>query len=757
MAARNSTTKLRTHYWLLAFAIVLPVAVFSTIALNMLLDSQRAAAIGRIEESARSTTLVIDADIHRAQSVLRALAHSHALATGDLQRFYEEASAANAGQGAWIILYDTEGQQLVNTRHPYGRPLPKRPDPESMKELLRKNQGAVSGIKWGWDLKNNFVMVEQPITTAAGARHVIGQAFSPSYFTRAFAGRAIPDSWLVGVVDGGGTVIARRHNAEQFVGKQANPDIFAATRAAGSGSLRHVASDGTEVYDYFVRSTLSDWSVVVGAPAAEVDAAIWRGVSVVLVGLLIAIGAVLAMAVSTGRRLVGFISRASQAALALGGGQPVTSLKRSNIVETEALNVALREAGDRLQNEMRSRADAEQERNELLVSERAAREHAERQNQAKDEFLAMLGHELRNPLSAITSAVALLEHGGDGRFGERARDVLRRQSAHLSSLVDDLLEVNRALMGKLALNRGEIDLANVVAACLQTLQTAGRLGPDQVELHASPAPLLGDSTRLAQVVDNILDNAIKYSPLGAPIVVTVARRDADVELVVRDAGAGIPAELLPQVFNVFVQGAQSLQRIQGGLGIGLTLVRRLVELHGGSIVIDSPGPGLGTTVTVRLPAAEGMQGTGAAAPAGEAELTPTGRRVLLVEDNVDAREMMVMLLELHGCVVLPAGDGPAAIALAEQGEPDLALIDIGLPGMDGYALAQALKSRTGTSAIRLIALTGYGAEADRQRALAAGFALHIVKPLSPDSLRAALALDAERQGTEAAATAGTAG
>ncbi|MES2257175.1 MAG: ATP-binding protein [Pseudomonadota bacterium] len=733
--------KLRTHYWLLALSIVLPVAVFCTIALNMLLVTQRSAVTARIEESARATTLEIDADIRRARSVLGALAGSHALAIGDMRRFHDEALAANAGPGAWIILYDADGQQLANTRLPYGQALPKRPDAAVVAQQLASGTGVVSGMKWGASLNANFVTVEQPITSASGARLVIAQAFSPSYFARAFAGLAMPASWAVGIVDGNGVVIARRYNAEQVVGQAARAEVQAALRGTSAGYLRHTNRDNVEVYDYFMHSKLSDWVVLVGAPVKEVDAAVWRGVAVAFTGFVIAIATAVALGVHTGRRLVRFVSSASKAALALGGGAAVNGLQKTNIREMEALNEAIREAGARLQSEMLTRAEVERERNELLVRERAAREHAEQQNAAKDEFLAMLGHELRNPLGAITSAVAVLDHAtGSGQAADagRARDVLRRQTAHLRSLVNDLLEVNRALMGKLALQRRPLDLADCARACLETLHAGGRLGAHHVELQAGAAPVLADPTRLAQVIDNILDNAVKYSPAGSTIALIVALRGDWAELIVRDDGAGIPAELLPHVFNVFVQGEQSLQRVQGGLGIGLTLVRRLVEMHGGTIVIASPGLGLGTTVTVRLPAAAAPA---VAAPDALAAPAPPvlGRTVLLVEDNQDAREMMTSLLQQHGCVVLAAGDGQSALALAQHGAPELALIDIGLPGMDGYALARALREQAPTSDMYLIALTGYGTDEDRRRALDAGFAQHITKPLSPDSLRAVLA------------------
>ena len=603
----DAAMRLRTHYWLLAFSIVLPVAVFCSIAIDMLLTSQRATAMRHIEESARSATLEIDAEIRRAQSVLRVLANSQALATGDTRRLYEEANAANAGQGGWIILYERSGQQLLNTRLPYGASLPVRPDPDVVARQMDSGTGVVSDVKWGPSLNRPLVSVEQPVVTASGAQRVLAQAYSPSYFVRTFAGSAIPESWSVTVVDGAGVILAARGQELDTQRKQVQAELQAAIKRAPRDTLRHTSADGVDVYSHFVHSGLSGWAVIVSAPASEINAAVLRGIGVAVFGFVVAIGSALALGVHTGRRLVRFVSSASKAARALGGERPVTGLHHSNIGEMEALNDAIRDADTRLRAEKRSRAAVEEERNELLVRERAAREHAERQNAAKDEFLAMLGHELRNPLGAITSAVTVLDRSGlpgaPPHAGERARDVLRRQTAHLRSLVDDLLEVNRALMGKLALARRELDLAEVVRGCLDTLQAGGRLNLYRTDLHLSPVPVLADPTRLAQVIDNILDNALKYSPEDSAIEIRVALQDGMAELAVRDNGEGITPELLPHVFNVFVQGEQSLQRLQGGLGIGLTLVRRLVEMHGGTIRIESEGAGRGTCVTVLLPLA----------------------------------------------------------------------------------------------------------------------------------------------------------
>jgi signal transduction histidine kinase/CheY-like chemotaxis protein len=727
--------RLRSHYFILAVSIVLPVAVFCGIALTMLQDAQHHSAIKRIEESASLTAQVIDADIYRAQSVLRVLANSHALATGDMAAFYEEARSASAGPGGWIILYDVNGQQLINTRRPFGDVLPVRPDPELVTSMLASGQGQVSNMRWGSALKNHFVMAETPIAAADGKRYVIGQAFSPAYFAHSFAGRAIPPTWRVAILDRSGTIIARSDRAGDFVGKRVRPQTQAVINASRTGVMKHQSGDDTEVYDAYTRSRLSDWSIIIGAPVSEINAAVWRSVSLIATGLVISLLAALTLAVIAGRHLLRFAARASEAAAALGRGDKVVATPGSGINELEGLHEAMREASARLQGEIASRAAAENERNTLLVLEQKARARAEEQNAAKDEFLAMLGHELRNPLSAVASAVAVLDRSPDPATAGRARDVLRRQTDQLRKMVDDLLEVNRALMGKLTLETVPLDLAAIVRTCIDTLQAGGRTAGFEVQVDAVPSVVNADPARIQQVIDNILDNAVKYSPQGGLLQVSLRHVGDEVELRVSDAGQGISAQLLPTVFDIFVQGSQPLQRASGGLGIGLSLVRRLVEMHGGVVRIDSAGAGQGATVTIRLPRLPETALAVSAAPAPAAERR---RRVMLVEDNDDAREMLSMLLELHACDVVAAASGLDGLKLAKDAQLEVAFIDIGLPGMDGYAVARALKGDPRTAHIELIALTGYGSERDRTLASEAGFKHHFTKPIRLEDLQVAL-------------------
>ncbi len=387
--------------------------------------------------------------------------------------------------------------------------------------------------------------------------------------------------------------------------------------------------------------------------------------------------------------------------------------------------------------------------NKRLLQEIEERKTAERQNHAKDEFLAMLGHELRNPLSAISSAASLIGLPGVSADGAaRAKKIIQRQSQHLGRIVDDLLDLSRAMSGKILLNRAPLDLAALIGNCLETYRATGRTADYHVSVELESGWVEGDVTRLEQIFSNLLDNALKYTPPGGAIDILMELDNDDIVLTVHDTGVGISAELLPHVFDVFVQGTSTLDRAQGGLGIGLALVRRLVELHGGKVEAESAGPGAGSTFSLRLPRTERI--TEAKTRTMDTS-EPDKPNVLLIEDNDDGREMMAMMLDCYGYQVQHAADGLAGIEKALSYRPDVALVDIGLPGIDGYEVARRLRANEVTRGIRLIALTGYGLAEDQRRVLEAGFDMHLVKPVDIESLMKAIGNLTGKAGTQAPA------
>jgi signal transduction histidine kinase len=370
--------------------------------------------------------------------------------------------------------------------------------------------------------------------------------------------------------------------------------------------------------------------------------------------------------------------------------------------------------------------------NERLTREMEERHAVERASHAKDEFLAMLGHELRNPLSAISSAASLLGMPAiTGEIALRARNIVQRQTKQLSAIVDDLLDLSRAMSGKVVLARRPLDLGKLVETCLATYRATGRAGLHTLRDELDAVWVDGDPARLEQVMSNLVENALKYTPPGGAIEVSVKRIGSEAVVVVKDNGIGIAADLLPRVFDIFMQVSSALDRSQGGLGIGLSLVRRMVELHGGAIAVSSEGSGQGSTFTVRLPAIEPVETVRVERRASPRAAKPS---ILLIDDNDDGREMMALALRAQGYDVRQAGDGIRGIEEALANPPQVALVDIGLPGMDGYEVARRLRRDPATKGIRLVALTGYGLVKDQNRALEAGFDLHLVKPVSTERL-----------------------
>ena len=432
-------------------------------------------------------------------------------------------------------------------------------------------------------------------------------------------------------------------------------------------------------------------------------------------------------------------------------------------VVPEVLRSKVRVFVELYQMQQRTRAMAEERvaRAEADTARVAAEEAArglQETNQRKDEFLAMLSHELRNPLAPIRNAVEVIRRlAPPDPTLTMARDVIDRQVAHLARLVEELLDVSRISQGKIALRKEPVELGRVIAHSVETarppIDARGQLLT--VTQPATPVWLSADFARLSQVVANLLNNASKFTGEGGRIELTASATQGEACITVRDNGAGIDPELLPKVFQLFVQGERALDRGQGGLGIGLTLVQRLVELHGGRVAATSEGLGRGATFSVTLPCIAAVEPRRPAPPAAKAA-DVYGRRVLVVDDNVDAAESTAAFLRLEGHEVKAVHDGLQALASLKVFDPHVVVLDIGLPGLDGYAVARQLRERGDTSHVLLIALTGYGQKEDRARAADAGFDYHFVKPADPREIQLAIergrhlsgeaALEAQRAG-----------
>jgi signal transduction histidine kinase/CheY-like chemotaxis protein len=428
-------------------------------------------------------------------------------------------------------------------------------------------------------------------------------------------------------------------------------------------------------------------------------------------------------------RLYGFVLRRADTAVADALRAELTVVRSqldATRLELQTSTMELATANDAL----RSANEALQHRLDELQEAATADRH-------KDEFLAMLAHELRTPLAPILSAVQILgRQAGADPVVQRARQVVERQALHQARLLDDLLDVSRITRGKIELRRRKLDLGAAVNEVVEATRPLINAKAQSISVALPEAALFVDSdpTRLMQILTNLFNNATKYTHAGGRIAVS-CRRDAEQAVVViRDNGIGIPREMLSRIFDLFAQAEASTARTQGGLGIGLTLVKNLVEMHGGTVAARSGGRGAGSEFEVRLPAVAAPTSEGE--PAGGALPSPS-RRVLIIEDNVDTRETLRRLLEMDGHEVQEAADGAEGLEIALATRPDVVIVDIGLPRLDGYQVARRLRTALGRGPL-LVAVTGYGQPEDRRTSRDAGFDVHLVKPVAPEELAAAL-------------------
>ena len=731
---------------------MLPMVVFSAIALQLLKSGETQAALRGLHETARVTALLIDRKLANSLTSLEKLGQSPLLKRGDLHGFYDQAAQLDEGSSVWTVLLDENGQQLINTAHPFGKKLPAAGSAISAltQQVTATRKALASDLVLDPSTQKWVTVLFGPVLNQGGKRYVLTQFFTADVFNEMVVQRNAPRNSIVGIMGHDGRLIARNFLSSDLMGRPAAAVLTAAARASREGLIRHNTLEGVDSYHAFQHSEIASWTIGVAAPVDSIEATAGRAVAIAALGFFLAIAAAALMAVYLGRRAVRAMARLADAAVAIGQGvKPM--IAGSNVRELNRLHETLMQAGETLARANASRRQAEREREELLQSEYLARLRAEDESIGKDQFLAMLGHELRNPLAAIGGALALSRrHGHATAAAAEARAVIQRQSEHLSHLVDDLLDVSRMVGKKIALKRQPLDLAKTTRACLESVRATGRTTGYTLNISTETVWIQGDSTRLEQIVNNLLINAFKFTPPGGLVNITVCGVADQAVLTIKDSGSGISAELLPHIFEVFVQGTPSLDRSQGGLGIGLALVHELVSLHGGAVSAESAGPGQGSTFTIRLPRVEEPVSAPVAQPVAAlpapTPLAPERQqrwRILLIEDNDDARNMMKRLLELEGHEILEAATGPAGLQMARLHLPDLAIVDIGLPEMTGYEIAQRLRANACTQGIGLIAMTGYGQEEDRENALAAGFDFHLVKSVGVNRLLKLLDLCAQ--------------
>ena len=715
---------LRSKLLLLAAVGVVPGFLLSLVLGYFLIEHQKATSREAAEARNRTFLTAVDAQMLGYIGTLRALAASMNLDKGDLAGFHAEADRVLASQADWrnVLLLDTSGQQLMNLRFPYGAALTNEAqlDNPGFRRALATGKPTIGNLNRGPVSNSPGIAVRLPVSHDGALRYVLEFILEPEALARLMQAQGYRSSWVAGLVDHNGLFIAR--HPELVPGRHAAADFWAAIQRAPHGWFRGRTLEGLDTYTAYETSDLTGWTAGIAIPAEELNAVVRRAAPYLLVGTLLSLLVALAFAYWLSRHIAAPIAMLADAARRIGHEPQPGALAavRNDPRVQEVFEVAYA---------LESTAALLQERESLRQREQHALLAADR---AKDEFLAMLGHELRNPLSSIVASAHVLRLSKPGAAAAlQAHEVIERQAQQMARLVEDLLDVSRMAMGKVTLHRERLDLAVLAERVLNTWQQTRRSRAWRTQWDLANVWVLADRVRMEQILLNLLDNAEKFSSGDQRIYVRVASEGPKAVLQVRDEGQGITSEELPHIFKMFVQGQQRLDRPQGGIGLGLTLVQRLAEMHGGEVSVFSAGRGQGAAFTVRLPVADTPSPPQVFKPVVSSHRS---LRVLLVEDNEDGRRILEAMLTLEGHDVRTAATGEEAVRLALEWLPDIALVDIGLPDIDGYEVARRLRARVLDNAPKLVAISGFGQAGDLNNAYEAGFDLHLTKPVAPKFL-----------------------
>jgi len=601
MAAGQRSSRylsLRTHLLILVVGTLLPALAVAALLINRVVHDNRAAVENQLIASARAQATAIDRELSGTIRALQALTQSDHLTTGALAGFREQAVRVLREQPMWfaIILFRPDGQQVMSSMSAPADPLPAAPDPDLLASVTDSRVPRIGDLRAGSIMRQQGFPVHVPVIRNGQVVYVLSALITSVAFSEVLRREAkMSDEWVRGVVDGSGVVVARSRDPERFVGQKGTPAFIERYSKSDEGVYRDVTLDGTPVYGAFSRAPYSRWVGGVAVPATVVDASFNQSMAALgIVGAaLLGVGGIAAFVIS--RRIARDISAVAVGAEALArGDQPL--LPESTVLEVHQLSNALQRAKQLIEERAR-------ERDEQFARADQARRDAESADRAKDDFLAMLGHELRNPLAPAMTALQLVRRRHP-EVAVREVEVIERQLEHIERLVEDLLEVSRLRRQAIRLKQETFDLREAIERAAE--MTAPLYTERRHELQLlMPEPLFvtGDVVRLAQVFANLLTNAAKYTKPGGHVEVAT-RIENDVTVVeCRDDGIGMDGDLIPRVFDLFVQGEPDFNLHEGGLGLGLALVRALVEQHGGTIEANSAGRGRGSTFTVRLPSA----------------------------------------------------------------------------------------------------------------------------------------------------------
>jgi signal transduction histidine kinase/ActR/RegA family two-component response regulator len=738
--------RLRTLLALLVLVTTIPIALFAAWLISRS-STQREAMIDRQNiEQARAVIVAVDQELEDVIASLNVLALLDPIDAPDKVRFAEVAERIIPAHRYWesIRLIDLSLRVVASTSGASSStPLP---HPEWATRVIQTRQPAVSpalqepaGGRW-------MVTVGVPVVRNGDLKYVLTARLYATAFSEILKRQHAPPGGVVTLLDDDPKIIARTLNEEKYIGYKPMSEFIARSRDETEGSWRSVTLEGTRSYSAWSRSTLTGWTIGIGLPEEPVVAPVRRSFTALIAAALGICGAALMLALILGRNIVRGQTAAAEAARALARGERPARFG-SHIVETHDLADGLTDAAAILEQRLRERdqaqAEADRHRAALLDREKSARRAAEALNRAKDEFIATVSHELRTPLNAIFGWVSLLRLGTlDPARQTHALDVIERNTRAQAQLVEDLLDMSRVIQGNVRLCMEPLDLAVVLESSIESLRPTADARRIAISAHTPRgiAVVSGDPGRLQQVVWNILSNAVKFTAPGGRIDASVEARDSEAIVCIADSGEGIAPEFLPHVFDRFRQENAAVTRTHSGLGLGLSLVRHLVELHGGTIQADSDGKGKGAMFSVRLPLLGATPGAPTAPlPSAPADLnTIRDRRVLVIDDDADTRELAAEALTQAGVRVALAASAAEALKTIAAERPDAIVADIGTPLVNGCDFVRQLRADPQLSAIPTVALITFGGAEARDAALTAGFSAYVRMPYDPRTLVALL-------------------
>lgn len=677
----------------------------------------------------------IDHELATTIAGLQVLTDSLALVNQDYARFYEKAkSAGGILRDSVIVVYDREGHRILSTAFPYGQALPRRQDMSPLSPPFGTRLPHVTPLfKSDFD-GHSAVAVVVPVIVGDSVRNVVVAGIRTARLSELLKA-GLPPDWIAMALDQNGLVVGATKGPAELVGSHANPELWAEMyrRAGSAGSVEGLKEGGEPVVLAFRHSQISGWSVVIDIPPAAVRGDLYRQLRLVAEAAGPVLVIALLLAWWAGRQIARPVTDLEGIAMAMERGEQVRSVA-TGVEQFDHLSVTM-------ENAARAIREREAKLSESLQALRLAHDELQEEEAKKDRFIATLAHELRNPLAPVRTGVQILSELPPPDVASRTLAMMERELGHMTRMIEDLLEVSRINADRLSLSREHVELQTVIAEALEGCEPQVMAGGQKLVLELPDKPVYAylDPMRMNQVITNLVQNAVKFSAAGDSIRVSLSVEAGVADIRIADSGIGLAPESLDRIFELFYQVRGAHGPMPSGLGIGLSLSRRLVELHGGELTAHSEKLGRGATFVIRIPCSAAA-GAEAPAPVGPRlrELPWRLRRVMVVDDNRVAADAIATLLRMRGHTVHVAYDGPGALAVASEHELDVVLLDIGMPDMGGYEVCRALRGMAHMAPATIVALSGWGSERDLQQALEAGFDGHLTKPAAWDDIESVL-------------------